>query len=86
MGQGYILTYLKKRGITAGLIDAVYHKLGTEEIIRIINHGVFQTVGFNVFSINMNLVKDIIAGINRAVHVVLGGEILCHGTQGRSFH
>ncbi len=74
LGQGYILTYLKKRGITAGLIDAVYHKLGTEEIIRIINHGVFQTVGFNVFSINMNLVKDIIAGINRAVHVVLGGK------------
>lgn len=74
LGQGYILTHLNQSGIAAGLVDAVYHKLGTEEVIRIINCSTFHTVGFNVFSVNMNLVRDMIAGIDREVHVVLGGK------------
>ena len=37
IGQGYILTRLNQENISAGLVDAVYNRLGVRDIVNIIN-------------------------------------------------
>ena len=76
IGQGYILTRLNQENISAGLVDAVYNRLGVRDIVNIINNGTFKTVGFNIFSVNMDIVKEIISNIERKVHVILGGKAI----------
>jgi len=78
LGQGYIITSLRQHGISANLIDCVYERLGVMDIIEIINHGSFRHIGFNVFSVNMSLVKEIIIGIERKVHIFFGGKAVEH--------
>lgn len=74
LGQGYIVTNLRRHNIVAELVDCVYEHLGVSEIIDIINQGTFPNIGFNIFSVNLPLVKDILNGINREVHIYLGGK------------
>lgn len=76
LGQGYIVTSLKNAGIYATLIDCVYERLGVSEIIDIINYGKFPNAGFNIFSINMTLVRKILENINRDIHIFLGGKAI----------
>lgn len=78
LGQGYIVTNLKKHGVSAALIDCVHEHLSVSEISELINQGTFRYVGFNIFSVNMMLVKDILAGIKRKVHIFLGGKAVEH--------
>lgn len=76
LGLGYILTYLDRENIPTGLVDAVYDRLGVEAIACIINSGTFHTVGFNVFSVNLKLVKEILFHLERNVHIMIGGKIV----------
>jgi len=76
LGQGYIVTNLKKHGIAAMLIDCVYEHLSVPMIIDIINRGTFFYIGFNIFSVNLLLVKEILTQINRNVHIFLGGKAI----------
>lgn len=74
IGQGYIITALRQRGIESTLIDCVYERLGVSAIVDIINQGSFSNIGFNIFSVNMMLIKDILVGIHRPVNIFLGGK------------
>lgn len=76
LGQGYIVTNLRQHNIVAELVDCVYEHLGVSEIINIINQGTFLYVGFNIFSVNMLLVREILTGISREVHIFLGGKAI----------
>ncbi len=78
LGQGYIVTKLKENGISALLIDCVYEHLGVSEVTDIINRGCFFNVGFNIFSTNMALVRDILSGISRKINIFLGGRAIEH--------
>lgn len=78
LGQGYIMTSLKCHGISAALVDCVYNRLSVSEIINIINCGDFPNIGLNIFSVNMLLVKEILLGINRKIHIFLGGKAIDH--------
>ena len=76
LGQGYIVSNLVKHGIEAKLIDCVHLRMGVNEIIDYINSERFSHAGFNVFSINLTLVKEILAGIKRDIHIYLGGKAI----------
>lgn len=78
LGQGYIITNLKRHGISAALIDCAYNRLSISQIIDIINCGDFPNIGFNIFSINMLLVKEILLGITRNVKIYIGGKAIEH--------
>lgn len=78
LGQGYIITSLRECGIPAALVDCVYDRLSIYDIANIINQGVFPNIGFNIFSVNMILVKDILSRIERDVHIFLGGKAIAH--------
>ena len=76
LGLGYIVTQLRNNGIQSSLIDCVYERLGIDEVLEIINKGNFSYVGFNVFSINLQIIKEILSGIKKTIHVLLGGKAI----------
>lgn len=76
LGLGYIATELNRAGIPAEIIDCVHDQLGIDEIVKIINKGSFDCVGFNIFSINIEIVKAILLRLERSVHVFLGGKVV----------
>lgn len=76
LGLGYIATELNRAGIPAEIVDCVHDQLGIDEIVKIINKGSFDCVGFNIFSINIEIVKAILLRLERSVHVFLGGKVV----------
>jgi len=78
LGLGYIITGLHNAGISATLIDTIYEKLGVNEIAAIINNNSFPKVGFNIFSVNYLLIKEVLVKVNRSVHVYLGGKAVAY--------
>ena len=76
LGLGYIATELNRAGISAEIVDCVYNQLGIAETVEIINKGSFDYVGFNIFSINIEIVKAILLRLERGVHVFLGGKVV----------
>lgn len=76
LGQGYIVTHLKKEGINAAIVDCVHEHIGVKETVSIINEGNFPCVAFNVFSINVKVVEKIVLGTKRTVKWFLGGKAL----------
>lgn len=76
LGQGYIVTSLNQNGIYAKLIDCVHEQLGVSDIKSIINQSDCQNIGFNVFSVNTDLVREVLTGINRDVQIFLGGKAI----------
>lgn len=78
LGLGYIATELNRAGIPTEIVDCVYDQLGIAETVEIINRGAFDYVGFNIFSINIEIVKSILLRLNRKVHVFLGGKVAEH--------
>lgn len=78
LGLGYIITSLHNAHIAAVLVDSIHEQLGVAEIVEIINTNTFPNVGFNIFSVNLLLIKIILAKVNRPVHVYLGGKPATH--------
>ena len=74
LGQGYIVTNLQQHGIQASLVDCVYNKMGIQEVLSFIESGTFQYAGFNVFSVNLEIVREILCGIKRILHIFIGGK------------
>lgn len=74
LGQGYIVTLLRRYGINAALVDCVYEQLGVSDIVEFITRETFANVGFNVFSVNLSLIKEILLGIQRKVNIFIGGK------------
>ena len=78
LGLGYIVSELKRNGICANLVDCVYERLSVEEIINYINLGSFQNVGFNIFSVNMTLLEEIVCNITRPINIYWGGKAIAY--------
>lgn len=74
LGLGYIATQLNDSGLPSKIIDCVYERIGVSDIVRIINSGSFSNIGFNVFSVNMDLIHEILSQITRFVHIFIGGK------------
>lgn len=78
LGQGYIVTQLKRRGINAGIIDCVNERMGIEEVVAIIDDGLFDNVALNIFSVNYEVVKSIVEKTTRKVNWYFGGKAIQH--------
>lgn len=78
LGQGYIVTQLKKKGINAGIIDCVNERMGIEEVVSIIDDGLFDNVAMNIFSVNYEVVKSIVEKTTRKVNWYFGGKAIKH--------
>lgn len=76
LGQGYIVTQLNKCGIKAGLIDCVNERMGVEDIASLINESTVSNVAFNVFSVNLSLVRLIVEHVRRNVNWFFGGKAM----------
>lgn len=84
-GLGYIATYLKKNSFSVDLIDAVSKNLTLEEAAGLAEKQDF--VGMNIFSTNLDLVRDIIGMDDSCTHYILGGSAARHLVQEiRSFN
>lgn len=76
LGLGYIATYLKKNGIDVKILDCVYKNLTINEILGVIEKEKPDFVGVNIFSVNMELVKEIIEKCKTKTSFIVGGKVL----------
>lgn len=76
IGLGYIQTYLEEENLEVELLDSLFLNLSVEEIKNIIKKERPRFVGLNVFTPNMEIVKEIIEGIPDEVEIILGGQVM----------
>lgn len=74
IGLGYIATNLLNNGIECELIDCILENLSIIEILNIINDKKPQFIGFNIFTTNMEIVKEIIESIKFKIDIFVGGQ------------
>ena len=74
LGLGYIATSLEKNGIDVKILDCVYENLTVREILDIIEKEKPDFVGVNIFSVNMELVKEIIEKCQTKTNFIVGGK------------
>ncbi len=73
-GQGYIATSLKNQNIDTQIIDAVYNNYTVNELLQIIEIEKPDAVGINIFSINYDLVKELIEKCQTNTTFIVGGK------------
>ena len=76
LGQGYIKTALDSCGIETKLFDAVYHNSTIENILKLIEQEKPTFVGLNVFTPNIDIVKEIIEKIPVEIEIILGAQVI----------
>jgi radical SAM superfamily enzyme YgiQ (UPF0313 family) len=74
IGLGYIATNLQKSDIECELIDCISENISSKEIINIINNKKPKFIGLNIFTTNMELVKEIIESIKFKTNIFIGGQ------------
>lgn len=67
----YICTDLRKRWINVELLDAVAWKILVNEIISKIINWDYTHIWLNIFSTNLEIVKEIIFSINKKVNFIV---------------
>ena len=72
-GLGYIATELEKE-YDVKIIDAVYCNYTVDEILNIISEEKPDAVGFNIFSVNFEIVKKIIENCSTNTKFIIGGK------------
>lgn len=76
LGLGYIATQTIKAGIDTEIIDTLNESLSVDELICIIKVKEPDFVGVNVFSTNLEIVKEIILMLPLDITVILGGQVM----------
>ena len=74
MGLAYIASNLKDKGISCNLLDAVYNKMGVEEICQYFSETTPSFIGINIFTTNMHLVKEIVEKCQIRTTFIIGGQ------------
>ena len=80
-GLGYIGNELRKKNLGTELLDCVLENLTVPEVISSIDRKQPRFVGINIFSVNFELVKNIIEGYSGDVTFLIGGRsagVLCN--------
>ena len=73
IGLGLIATYLKQNNIQVEIIDSVSLNLSDEELHEIFREKLPDFLGFNIFTTNYEIVKNIVESINFTTHILIGG-------------
>lgn len=72
LGLGIIATGLKNEGHDVELIDAVAEQIPVTDLIQLLNKKQPNFIGLNVFTTNLELVKDIVEGVSCKTHFIIG--------------
>ena len=72
IGLGLIATALKNNGIDVSLIDAVANRIPLNDLINTLNTEKPAYIGINVFTTNLELVKELVETISFDTHFVIG--------------
>ncbi len=73
-GLGYIGNELKKKSLKVELLDCVLDNLTVPEIIAFTHSKQPKFIGINIFSVNFELVKEIIEGYSGNANFIVGGR------------
>ncbi|MGL5349629.1 MAG: B12-binding domain-containing radical SAM protein [Cetobacterium sp.] len=76
LGLGYIAYELEKNGFKTELLDGFNKALSKEQIVNKINLEMPYAVTINIFTSNMDLVKDIVQNIDSNIKIVIGGLVV----------
>ncbi len=74
LGLAYIASNLKDNSISCDLIDAVYEKMGVEDICDYFQNTNPKFIGINIFTTNMELVKKIVEKCPIYTTFIIGGQ------------
>ncbi len=75
MGLGYICSEIKKMGKTVELVDAFDANIPVSEIVRIIREKNPSHLIINIFSINQDIVFEILKQIPSSIDIIIGGGV-----------
>ncbi len=78
LGLGYIATEMERNGIDVQILDAVFNNYTINEIIDILNIQKPEFVGVNIFSVNFDLVKQLIERYTCKTTFLVGGKTVKH--------
>ncbi len=73
IGLGILARAARDRGVTVKYIDAIFEKRGISDIVAVVEQGQYDVVGFNIFTVNQHLVREIVENVRRRVTFVVGG-------------
>lgn len=73
IGLGLIATILQNNYIDVELIDAVHQKIPLHALIETLNLAKPEFIASNIFTTNLELVKDLFEAINYKTHFIIGG-------------
>lgn len=73
IGLGLIATALRNNGHEVELIDAVAGRIGLKELIASVIVKSPDFIGINVFTTNLELVKEFVESITIKTHLIVGG-------------
>ncbi|HEX7608605.1 MAG TPA: radical SAM protein [Candidatus Cryosericum sp.] len=76
IGLGYIYTQLTLSGYECQFIDAIVDNLLPNEIVGIINQSHADYIGLNIFSSNLDIVRDIVKNVTSPRTFLLGGPAI----------
>lgn len=76
LGLGYIASCLQKNKIEVELTDSLEEYLSADDVIHIIQTKTPEFVGLNVFTPNLEIVKEIILHIPEHIKIILGGQVM----------
>lgn len=74
LGLGYIGTAVEKSGNSVEIIDCVQERIGVKQAIERLNTSDAEFVGVNVFSQNLELVKQILLNLDKDKKILIGGQ------------
>lgn len=75
LGLGYIATYLQSNRINVEIIDCLFEHLSFTDIINLIRDKNAHFVGLNMFTPNLQIVKDIIKSSPDDIVFILGAQL-----------
>ncbi len=73
IGLGIIATAMRENGLDVELIDAVASKIPLKELVKIVSQKRPDFICTNVFTTNLELVKEFVALISYSTHFIIGG-------------
>lgn len=76
LGLGYIATQIKASGIDVEIIDCVKERLGVTEIFELLKSKKARYIGINVFTQNIETVKEIVENCPVNATIIIGGQVV----------
>lgn len=76
LGLGYIATHLDKSGVNVEIVDCVKDRLGIDEIFELLEQQIPDFIGINIFTQNLETVKEIVEGCPIKTVIIIGGQVV----------